>query len=250
MEIGDTVSSRVMVWVLNKVGIWPPAGSIAYKIASMIFHLIFAYGYTMFLCLNLLFLADIGDLTDSLYMSLTCLGLCGKLTNFRYFMAKIQDSLEQIKRFPLISHSEDDFVRAKVKFFDTILFAYYSVSNLAGFAAYTYVLFDNGEGGRALPFHAWYPIDWRGSTRNYWLMYAYQVGGMMVLCNLNITMDLYACYVMYMISVKMEVLGKRLQNIVHHDRQETLQGNLKTGYEPNTLRACVGIHQNIIKYNK
>lgn len=248
MKIGETVSSRVMVWVLNKVGIWPPAGSIAYKIVSIIFHLIFAYGYTMFLCLNLLFLADIDDLTDSLYMSMTCLALCGKLTNFRYFMPKIQDSLEQIKRFRLISQSEEDFMRAKVRFFDTILFGYYFVSNTAGFAAYTYVLFDNGAGGRVLPFHAWYPIDWRQSARNYWLLYAYQVGGMMCLCNLNITMDLYPSYVMYMISLKLEVLGKRLQNIGHYERQSTLLGvtNNETVNESNTLRECVIIHQNII----
>lgn len=254
MEIGDTISSRVMVSVLNILGIWPPPESIIYKICSIIFHLLFAYGYTLFLCINLVFLADITDLTDSLFMTLTCFGLCSKLTNFRYFMNDIQYTLQRIKTFQLHNDNENEFIRMKVKFYDRILFAYYIVSNLAGFAAYTYVLFDyNGVGNRALPFHGWYPIDWRGNIRNYWIVYGYQVGGMMCLCNLNITMDLYPCYVMYMIGLQMEILGKRLENIGKNtngangkeNEMEKFNSSVQEN-ESKILRNCVKFHQDLI----
>ncbi|XP_037041513.1 odorant receptor 94b-like [Bradysia coprophila] len=80
--------------------------------------------------------------------------------------------------------------------------------NVTGVAAYVSALYTIP---RQLPFRAWYPIDWRHDERRYWIVYTYQVVGMIMQANLNICIEIFPGYLMYMARVKMEVLSLRLE---------------------------------------
>ncbi|XP_037040275.1 odorant receptor 94b-like [Bradysia coprophila] len=64
-----------------------------------------------------------------------------------------------------------------------------------------------------LPYPAWYPFGWKSNTSAYPWLYTYQVVGVIIQANLNMSLDLLAAYFMFMASIKLEIVGNRLQKL-------------------------------------
>lgn len=158
--------------------------------------------------INLIAFVDLSDLAESTYMSLTELALLLKIANFIIRNRNMQNLLVTVQRFQLETDSERYWLQQKINGFFKLLIYYYICVNLSATYSSTSVLFANGQ---LLPFRAWYPIDWKQNTNYYYAIYVYQVIGMAITSNLNVTIELFPIFLLYAVSVKMEILGKRLE---------------------------------------
>lgn len=165
----------------------------------------------MCMCINLYFIPDMKELTDASYMSLTELSLLIKVIYFFVQNRKLQALFNEIYEFDLENAGEKEFVKQRLSVFFKIMIFYYLVSNGGVFIT---------EIGSALaeeiklPYSGWYPyLDWRNNPRDYWIVFGYQCLGMSSTCNMNVTVDTFACFFMYTISVEMDLLGQRMANM-------------------------------------
>lgn len=203
--------TRVIIFSLRVFGLWQPArGSwtTLYAFYGIAFCTTFSGIYTLFMCINLFFIPDLHELTDASYMTLTELALLVKIVNFYILNRNMQALYVTMKAFTLENDEEREFVALRVNFFFRITIFYYSLSN--GAALLTEISSALSADWK-LPYNGWYPyLDWRHKSKDYWIAFTYQCLGMTSTCNMNVTIDTFAIFFMYMISVQMEVLGKRL----------------------------------------
>ncbi|XP_037040273.1 odorant receptor 94b-like [Bradysia coprophila] len=64
-----------------------------------------------------------------------------------------------------------------------------------------------------LPYLAWLPFDWKCNSTAYAWLYTYQVIGVIIQANINVSLDLLMAYSMHVASIKFELLGDRLQRL-------------------------------------
>lgn len=204
----------VLLGVLRVCGLWRPVASSytsLYTIYGTIFLAIFSGFYTLFMCIHLAILTDLNQLTDVSYMALTELALFVKIIIFFILNRKLQALYAELSAFKLETNDERTFVACRVNFFFKAMVFYYSVSNGATSLTEISTVLSNEW---RLPYAGWYPfVDWQHSYTGYWITFAYQMFGMHVTCNLNVTVDTFATFFMFIISVQMEVLGMRLQTM-------------------------------------
>ena len=146
-------------------------------------------------------------------MSLTELVLIITITNFLIRFRDMQSMLRTLQEFDLDSNDEVAFVRKKVMFFLKISIFYYVSANCAATNADIVAAFSPVD-DPILPFRAWVPqLDWRHDRIHYWIVFWYQSVGMFITCNLNVTMELFSCFLTYVVSCQMEILGMRLARL-------------------------------------
>lgn len=220
-KLNPTKITNVILFYLRFCGLWKPAASaasiihIVYAVYGISFLMTFSGIYTLCMCINLFFIPDLKELTVASYMSLTEFALLVKAILFYLLNRKLQKLFGTLNEFVLDSDEERALVQERLQFFFKIMVFYYAVSN--GGVLIT-------EFGSAfspvprLPYSGWYPyLDWKHSRRDYWIVFTYQSLGMSSTCNMNVTVDSFACFFMYMISVEMELLGMRLRGMGHKD---------------------------------
>lgn len=207
--------TSIQLFYFRAFGLWPPEHPILrmiYQIYGFIFHCIFSLAYTVFMVINVFILEDMTKITDALYMSLTEVALLVKTMNF-FIRAKImQDMLAQIQSFHLETDEERKLIKDKLKFFLRISIYYYGVAYLGIYSSFYGAAVSKEV---RLPYQGWYPLDWQHNNISYWITFAYQSIGMIITCNINITIELFPMFLMFMTSVQMEILGGRLQAIGH-----------------------------------
>lgn len=139
-----------------------------------------------------------------------------------------------VVEFRLQNDDENNLVADRLKSYLKLWLGYYVMINVTGLAAYVSALYSTPL---QLPFRAWYPIDWRHDKRQYWMAYTYQVVGMIMLANLNICIEIFPGYLMYMARLKMDILSLRLERNYSSAREQ-----LKSvGYLVDSIK----LHQHI-----
>lgn len=236
-QIGESTISKILVFHFKVLGLWSPEKfSIIYLIYSTLLYVIFSLIYVFCMCVNFLFVTNVEETTHSLYMTLTCVALLFKSINFLWFNRDMQDNLKIVNTFELKNDNEIAFVKQRLRFFRNVWLAYYLMINTTGLAGYVSALFTLP---RQLPFRAWYPFDWRHDEKLYWAVYTYQVVGMVAQANLNIVIELFPGYLLYMASLKMQILSSRLEGMDHdiNDPRKSIVN----------LVDCIKVHQHIVK---
>lgn len=255
--IGPSLITKTLIILFRIFGLWYyPDTSAAYKLYAFVLHFIFSFLYTICFVVNVFYLTDVSEATDSLCIGLTVLALFVKVLNFFWYNNLIQKILENIQQFELIDDNEIELVNDRTKTFLKLMVFYYFAPNTTGITTFINAVFVTPP---QLPFNGWYPLDWQHNNRDYWLTYFYQTFGMAMEINLNITIDLFPCYIMFMISVQMELLGGRLANIEGGPGKIMTDGKLMAkqqvdvwadGTDRQSERMivdCIKIHQNIMR---
>lgn len=236
-KIGESAISKILVFHFKILGLWPSETfSLFYFVYSTLLYLIFSIIYVFCMCGNFLFLTDVEETTHSLYMTLTCVALLFKTINFLWRIRDMQNNLKIVNNFELQNADEIDLVADRLRSYRNLWLAYYIMINITGLAAYTSALYTQP---RQLPFRAWYPFDWRHSEERYWMAYTYQVVGMIVQANLNISIEIFPGYLIYMARVKMDILSLRLER-KYNDLKEQRKS---IGYLVDSIK----LHQHIVK---
>lgn len=265
--IGPSRVSKTLIIFFRILGLWYyPDTTVAYKFYAFTLHFIFSFLYVICYVVNLFFLTNLSEATHSLYITLTVVALFVKTINFYWYNSRIQANLVKIQQFQLNDDDEIELVGRRMKMFMKLMLYYYGVANTTGLTTYINALFATPT---QLPFYAWYPVDWKHNSRDYWIAYSYQTIGMIMEVNLNITIESFPCFVMFMISVQMELLGRRLENmkfietkcnklndvgdmterknyVIGQRRNRDLDGNNNKNLE-TSLVECIKLHQNLIK---
>ncbi|KAJ6646565.1 Odorant receptor 59a, partial [Pseudolycoriella hygida] len=99
-----------------------------------------------------------------------------------------------------------------------------------------------------LPLPSWYPVDWKHIRRNFWIVYAHEVIGAIIMTSVSVGIDGYVYYLMGMVSSQLKILGNRLEKL---GSEEVLGGNLVEKTETNhlnrnKLKLCIKEHQDIL----
>lgn len=250
MKVDESIISRLVVWVFFLFGQWSnETTSILYHVYSFALHFGFVFLYLICMLINLIFITDVNETTHSLYVTLTELAFFLKVLNFFWFNRGMKECLATVVDFDLKNEKEAETVHKRMHFFNWLTFCYYVIPNLCAITASMKPLFVEK---REIPFRGWYPLDWMNNDRDYLLVYAYQVIGIMIEVNLNVTLDLFPNYLMHMISIQMQILGKRLRNLGSYanveivtsiDPANTFQQNVYT-----ELTGCIKTHHKIIRF--
>lgn len=236
-QIGESAISKILIFHFKVLGLWAPEKfSPAYFIYSILLYLIFTVIYVFCMFINFFFLTDVEETTHSLYMTLTCIALLVKTINFHWFNRDMQNNLKTVNNFELQNVDEINLVTNRLRSYKNVWLAYYLMINITGLAAYISAIYTVP---RQLPFRAWYPFDWRHDEFKYWITYTYQVVGMIVQANLNISVEIFPGYLIYMARLKMDILSMRLKR-----KGKSLKEQQKSiGHLVDSIK----LHQHIVK---
>lgn len=250
-KLGTSVGVERLKFVFNVCGLWPSklSGWLAmlYNFYSLTIIVVFLFVYDLSLTVYIFFIEDVQEATNSLCMSLTLITLFGKVLNFKIFSRRIQRLLNSVEEFRLENDQETLLAEQRISFYNKLILFLYISANGAGSAIYSGTILSSEV---RLPFLAWFPIDWKSNYTAYVSLYIYQVIGMTIQSNLNVTMDLFSAYLMHVASIKLEILGRRLENLSKFKEQGqfNLQVDEKTEAEHMAaLVKCVVAYQHIWK---
>lgn len=158
--------------------------------------------------INVFLLEDVNEVTANLYMALTELALFIKIANFFILVRGMQSLLHTMRNFRLQSMDEENLIKRRLSFFVKVSIYYYACANTVCLTSALSAVMSSEV---KLPFYGWYGVDWKHNRQNYWSIFVYQMVGMVFTANENITIELFPMILMYMASVQMEILGRRMK---------------------------------------
>lgn len=251
IELSGSIN-RVLVFHLRVLGLWfPEKFSLLYIIYAVLLYIIFSLIYVSCMCANFFFITSetsVSDMTESMLMTLEYVALLFKSVNFFWYNRDMQNNLKIVNTFQLQNDDEVNFVKNRMRVFRNLWFVYYSIINVSASAGYQSTLFRQP---RTLPFKAWYPFDWQHNEQSYWIIYAFQVLGMVVQSNMNIIIEIFPSYLMYVDNLKMEILGMRLRGIAKNLKGNSIKDiDIKQEEQQKSiddLVNCIKLHQHIEK---
>lgn len=275
LRLGTPRIVRVMLFFLRSFGLWHPASSWPYRLYSYALHAVCTLLYVLSLIVGIFGLRTTNALISASAMTCTLVALNVKVLNLYRNNERIRACLHEIAEFRLqtddscdgdggdgddgdnaaaITTTDDitaaaptanerSIVARRVRLFTTVAAGLYVMGNTAGASQYA-AAYVRGEP----PFAAWYPGR---ATVHPMFWYWYQVGGMLMLSNLNMTMELFPSYLMYMLSVQLRVLAARMRRLGDGVR---MRGAFEGARESRgqwlarrKLRECIRTHQQILR---
>lgn len=242
---------------LRFVGLWKPSKksklSDIYTIYGLTFLFMFSFLYTFCMTLKIFYITNVKDTTTVLFMSLNEVSLFIKVVYFYVQNRKIQKLLGELNNFDLYNDDEQQLINDRINFFWKLNLFYYIIANWATSSTEIAALFANET---MLPFTGVYPgLDWQHNRRDYWIVYFYQCAGMLFTCNMSMSVDMYPCFFIYMISIELRVLGRRMRALGYvNDNNEkngkTMNMEERKKYEINAIKDlidCIKKHQTILQ---
>lgn len=243
-------ATNKMIFVLRIFGLWKPQpNTLIYKLYSITYFIICPGLLNLFMLVFLIKLTNQKDLTFALYMFLT--QLCGIIKSFCLLTRNrdFQNLIQRSRKFQLITSSEEKLVKERVNFFlwstgfylGTAVAALHSTEIMA-FLSKT----------RKLPFSAWYPfLDWQNSTQDYWIAVAYTHVAIISASLIIITIDILLCLLLFIISIEIELIGKRMAKIGYIDKTKFKRQSdrIRIEYEHFCiLKDCIIYHRDAIAF--
>lgn len=199
------------LWFL---GLWNPYSEshlkmASYSIYSTVLLFVFPILYSFFMVCSIFLLTDLSDLSDRLFMSLAETALTIKAINFIMNNREWQLIFKEIKEFRIKSTWEQQIVTNRHRLFQKIAFFYLFNANCYGFLM-ALIAALNGQ----MMYSGWYPgFDVQKSRLDFWIVYSFQGIGMAITANMNILLDSYYCFMMFMTSAHLNIFGHRLSSM-------------------------------------
>lgn len=211
-------------------GLWRTEKSTAfYVVYQVLMHFTLSFLYTLAMCARLFRIDNTAELVAASGMTLTVVALLVKFINLTYFQRVVTDVLSETETFRLTNAVESKLVRKRMRMFSIISVLYYSMANssiLSSFVA--------AASSRTLPYAGAYPLDWQHDAVAYWLVYGFQVAGMLMLCSTNVMVELFPGFLMFATSVRMEILAGRLAALNGRSTERSLID-------------CIKLHQSLLR---
>lgn len=239
-----------LILVFRLVGLWPSKEpSIFYWIYGAFVILTGSMLFTLTMLIQLVGFTKMEDLTENSFMTLTELGLCVKIINFFVHFRSMQSHVTTINGFELRTDAERTLFIKRTKFVLLVYMMDFYMTNTSHVLNIIQLI---AAKERQIEFPAWHPIDWENDTRSYWIVLIYQFYAMTITTNLQVAIQQYPSLMFAMVSIQMEILSMRLQNLghnkIHGDRITNISN--KEGLENITtsLKDCIKTHHKILEY--
>ncbi len=244
-KLGTFVVVERLKLVFKLCGLWPSentskCSSVLYNFYSLTINVIFLFLYDLSTSVYIFFLEDVQEATDNLCMSLTLIALFAKVVNFKISLRRIRTALRMSEEFMLENDEEYVIVDRQISFYNKLAVFLFCSANVAGSFNYTAVMMSEEV---KLPVLAWFPFGWESNSTVYVLLYAYQVIGLVIQSNLNVSMDLFAAYLMHVASIKLQILGNRFENL----SKFMSEGQVNQQIVDDSLARCVVTYQHLWK---
>lgn len=203
---------KILRNVFYAFGMWRDRNqrSVLYNIYGGLYLFLFSAMSTFFMAAYLFVIPDISEVSNALYMLLIQLCAFIKFICFHIQNDEMQMLFNRMESFTVQSEKERNLVKSRLKFFIRIYFMYLTMSLMAG---NTHVLGAFFRSERVLPFTGWYPVDWKNNTAGYVIALTYQYLGVIPNIVAIITYDLLISFLMFIVSLEMDMIGKRLSCI-------------------------------------
>lgn len=247
--------SHIMCGFFRTFGLWKPyekseTSVNLYSVYSVILLFTFPITYAFFMVCNIFFLTDSAELTNRLYVSFTQAALAIKVINFFFNNREWQQILTEIGEFRLKSSKEVKSIQQRALVIQVLYFIYMIDCNITIFG---YAIFPLLNGAKDLIYSAWYPgLDWQNNRKTYWIVYTYQEIGSLITVHLNVTIDSYYCFLMYILSAQVNIFGDRLSELQAADGANTVHQNylnlIETIQMHRRLNKTVALIQNNLQW--
>lgn len=246
--------SRVInpiIFVFNIIGLWPKeqGKTHLYKLYGIIMFILFSLLVTISMIIELFLFTEMENLTDNMYMALTEFALLIKIINFYSRLDSMQHQLRIVQNFRLESVDEVKQFDRRLNFIFWILMLDFISTGLAVTNAMIKSLLSK-SGEWLLLFPAWYPIDWRNDRKSFWMSFGHQYLALILTSNLNVAIEMYPNFLLFMISAEMEILGGRLNVLGYEKRLNDdcviVTNSAKQNEILKQLKSYIKIHQEIL----
>lgn len=264
LVIGSNKQSLHLISLLYTFGVWPNNGkTIFYKFYAYTIQLLFSFGYTVCLSGAVFESADFQEATVSIPLSLTCIIICTRITNFYVNNASMQQRLDEIHHFELWNREEQLFIAKRLKAFNKLSLAFTVTIYSCLLTQLIVPLFLSNA---ALPLPIWFPLDWKHNSIHFWIVYTYSSMAIFVIGHMVMLLQIYTCYLMFMNTVKFEVLGIRFSRLGYQqyfelewndesccERKDLVNGmdcSILNDNFTSTLIDCAKCHRKIVQYDE
>lgn len=230
---------------LKTAGLWPSGDtySIAYRIYEVLVLLVFSACLSLTMMIQLLGFTEMENLAEGMYMALTEFVCLLKMMNFAIRWKLMRKAFRLICAFELESDDERTHFNGKMRgiYFVTILLQ--GMANLANLSLTLQIILAPGY---SLTYPAWYPGRWSDGGVKYWLVFGHQMIGDIFTSNWNPAIEMFSNAMLLVVSVQMDILGKRL-SVIGYDVDDTeLDPFQKRSRHLQTLKNCVQLHRQIV----
>ncbi|KAH8299571.1 hypothetical protein KR044_003058, partial [Drosophila immigrans] len=209
-----------------------------YLLYSLMVFLLVTIGYPLHLGMSVFQNATLADDLKNLTTFVTCLACSIKISLYAYNFNKVYEMQELLKLLDSRVSGEDETyiygqLKAQLRNILIIFITFYIPIGIFAEMSFIY------QEGRGLMYPAWFPLDWRNSTRNYYIANIYQIVGVSYQLMQNYVSDCYPAVMLCIISSHTKMLHKRFEKI----------GIKDTDDEENQreLEDCITDHKRLIE---
>lgn len=212
---GDNVLN-ILCPILKYSGLWIPLEKCLsmralYRIYGIVFQFFLGIVLTISLVGGVLNADNFEAIMALLPITVAEIALMPKIVQIFFFNRHLQKIKESVENMDLLSLEEERFAQIHVDFYRNIAYLFSIFPNLSAFG---WAISSITSKDRRLIFDAWCPgFNWRNSDKAYWLVETYQFVAILATANYNIAIDMYYCFAMYVISIKLKLLGTRFSSI-------------------------------------
>jgi len=205
-----------------------------YLFYSLVLFLFITVGNPLHLGMAVFQNDNLPDDLKNLTMFVTCLSCSLKFIIYAYNFDKVQEMEQLLRQLDSrVSGKEETYIYNQLKTqLRNILFIFISIYLLAEMS---FIFQDK----RGLMYPAWFPFDWRNSTRNYCIANIYQIVGVSYQILQNYVNDCYPAVMLCIISAHTKMLYKRFERIGIKDT-----GDCEVQKE---LEACITDHKRLLE---
>lgn len=238
LRVGSTTKffDDHLVNFLYLFGSWPKPNQSYLKRVLFYVTIIIAVSYLYCMLYSSFFVENLYIRSNLTSLSILSTLVLIRVFNFNVSWKGVQSCLTELQNFILNDDDERLFIKAKMPMI-TFLSAVFLFSHHFWVLGSMIVPFFMSE--RLLPLHVSFPFDWKHDVFYYVVAYIYGVLGMITLTSMNALTSIFICYVMLMLSLQIEVLGRRICKIGHSN---ILQHNQKPS---EALVNCIKMHKNL-----
>lgn len=200
---GAHLANKIFIGIFRYSGIWFPEQPY-YLIYPFVLYILFPLPYWIFSGVILYNSENAAEVTQALYMFIICCSFLVKTTCFLFYNKRIQALLAPFELFELYNENERKLVDEKMKYFLRPLKMFLTVTPTCSTYAAVKSIVQSNPG---MPRPCWHPLDWKNDTLAYWCAWLHLYLATSLAVATNVEVQLFSSYLMFFISVLMEVLG-------------------------------------------
>lgn len=246
--IGYHLTSRTFLRMFQYSGIWFPGKvSYLYSFYAVVLYVLCSLLYALFTVVNLWSVKSVAEATPALFMLTMIFSIFSKTTTFMCLNKRIRKLFHRLHNdFHLRNETEKNFVNVALRSFFIILIVY---SVLCVICVWTSCIASALKPNVQLPFPTWHPLNWKVDKLSFWVAWSHlTISTTLAVCT-NGGVQLFSSYLMFFMSVLLQVLGQRLCKLWY-----TVEESKKSKKSTNDaidsideLIECIQMHQRILE---